>query len=77
MKYPLMTAMAVAAATLVGSALVAGAQESYPTRPIRVIVPEVVGSAADLMSRIIAHRFLRPWPVDRFHETNRTGRDGI
>jgi len=29
------------------------AQESYPTKPIRIIVPEVVGSAADLMSRII------------------------
>jgi tripartite-type tricarboxylate transporter receptor subunit TctC len=46
----------VAAATLVGSALVAGAQESYPSKPIRVIVPEVVGSAADLMSRIIGQR---------------------
>jgi len=29
---------------------------SYPTKPIRVIVPEVVGSAADLMSRIIGQR---------------------
>src|SRR3954452_14545345 len=29
------------------------AQESYTTKPIRIIVPEVVGSAADLMSRII------------------------
>jgi len=32
------------------------AQVSYPTKPIRVIVPEVVGSAADLMSRIIGQR---------------------
>jgi tripartite-type tricarboxylate transporter receptor subunit TctC len=53
MKQPFMTAMTVAAATLVGSTLVAPAQESYPTKPIRLIVPEVVGSAADLMSRII------------------------
>jgi tripartite-type tricarboxylate transporter receptor subunit TctC len=51
-----MTAMTVAAAALIGSALVAGAQENYPTKPIRVIVPEVVGSAADLMSRIIGQR---------------------
>jgi tripartite-type tricarboxylate transporter receptor subunit TctC len=50
-----MAAMAVAAATLLGSTLVAGAQD-YPTRPIRLIVPEVVGSAADLMSRIIGQR---------------------
>jgi hypothetical protein len=56
MRHPLMTAMTVAAATLVGSALVAGAQENYPARPIKVIVPEVVGSAADLMSRIIGQR---------------------
>jgi tripartite-type tricarboxylate transporter receptor subunit TctC len=51
-----MTAMTVAAATLLGSALVASAQESYPSKPIRLIVPEVVGSAADLMSRIIGQR---------------------
>jgi tripartite-type tricarboxylate transporter receptor subunit TctC len=56
MKHSCMAAMAVAAATLLGSAPVAGAQESYPTRPIRLIVPEVVGSAADLMSRIIGQR---------------------
>ena len=56
MNHPFMTAMTVAAATLMGSALVAGAQETYPTKPIRVIVPEVVGSAADLMSRIIGQR---------------------
>ncbi len=56
MKHPFMTAMTVAAATLAGSVLAAPAQESYPTKPIRVIVPEVVGSAADLMSRIIGQR---------------------
>ena len=38
--------------SLLGSALAARAQD-YPTKPIRIIVPEVVGSAADLMSRII------------------------
>jgi tripartite-type tricarboxylate transporter receptor subunit TctC len=29
-------------------------QSNYPNRPIRLIVPEVVGSAADLLARIIA-----------------------
>jgi tripartite-type tricarboxylate transporter receptor subunit TctC len=56
MKHSFLTAMTIVAATLVGSALVAAAQESYPTKPIRLIVPEVVGSAADLMSRIIGQR---------------------
>jgi tripartite-type tricarboxylate transporter receptor subunit TctC len=55
-KHPFMTAMTVAAATLLGSALAASAQESYPSKPIRLIVPEVPGSAADLMSRIIGQR---------------------
>jgi tripartite-type tricarboxylate transporter receptor subunit TctC len=48
----MMTAAAIAAATLVVSAVAAAAQD-YPSKPIRLIVPEVVGSAADLMSRII------------------------
>jgi tripartite-type tricarboxylate transporter receptor subunit TctC len=55
-KHPFMTAMTVAAATLLGSVLAASAQESYPSKPIRLIVPEVPGSAADLMSRIIGQR---------------------
>src|SRR6267154_3596037 len=40
--------------SLLGSGALA--QVSYPTKPIRVIVHEVVGSAADLMSRIIGQR---------------------
>jgi tripartite-type tricarboxylate transporter receptor subunit TctC len=55
MKHRFMTALAVAAASLAGSAN-AGAQANYPSKPIRLIVPEVVGSAADLMSRIIGQR---------------------
>ncbi len=59
MKHRMMTAKwltaAVAAATLVGSAITAVAQD-YPSKPIRLIVPEVVGSAADLMSRIMGQQ---------------------
>jgi len=55
MRHPFKIAMAVAAAALLGSTL-APAQESYPSKPIRLIVPEVVGSAADLMGRIIGQR---------------------
>src|SRR5262245_8862226 len=51
-----MTAATVAAAVLVTTALPIGAQESYPNKPIRLICPEVVGSAADLLSRIIARQ---------------------
>src|SRR6266481_9273583 len=51
-----LAAAAVAAVTLAQFGLPAVAQENYLTKPIRVIVPEVVGSAADLMSRIIGQR---------------------
>jgi tripartite-type tricarboxylate transporter receptor subunit TctC len=47
---------AIAAAALAGAAIGAAAAQDYPSKPIRVIVPEVVGSAADLMSRIIGQR---------------------
>jgi tripartite-type tricarboxylate transporter receptor subunit TctC len=46
-----LVAATVVAAALAGSATPAAAQEN--AKPIRLIVPEVVGSAADLMSRII------------------------
>ena len=51
-----LAAAAVAAMTLAQLGLPAVAQENYPTKPIRIIVPEVVGSAADLLSRIIGQR---------------------
>jgi len=55
MKHRMMTTATLAAAALVGSAITAAAQD-YPSKPIRLIVPEVVGSAADLMSRIIGQQ---------------------
>jgi tripartite-type tricarboxylate transporter receptor subunit TctC len=42
------------AAAATWAATSAGAQESYPNKPITMITPEVVGSAADVLSRIIA-----------------------
>jgi tripartite-type tricarboxylate transporter receptor subunit TctC len=52
MKHPLIAVFALATA-LLGTAPVASAQQTYPSKPITVIVPEVPGSAADLMGRII------------------------
>jgi len=60
MKHRLMigavAAGVVAALALAQFGLKAVAQENYPTKPIRIIVPEVVGSAADILSRIIGQR---------------------
>ena len=44
-------ALAIVATVMVRPA---AAQEGYPNKPITMITPEVVGSAADLLSRIIA-----------------------
>src|SRR5262249_9574362 len=43
-----------AAALLVPASSLAAAQESYPGKPIRLIAPEVPGSATDILARIIA-----------------------
>ena len=44
----------LAAGAVIGTITAALAQDNYPSRPIRLITPEVVGSAADVLSRIIA-----------------------
>jgi tripartite-type tricarboxylate transporter receptor subunit TctC len=44
----------VTALTFIGAAMPSAAQENYPNKPITMITPEVVGSAADLLSRVIA-----------------------
>jgi tripartite-type tricarboxylate transporter receptor subunit TctC len=46
--------MTLAPAAVLGAMTTALPQDSYPSRPIRLITPEVVGSAADVLSRIIA-----------------------
>jgi tripartite-type tricarboxylate transporter receptor subunit TctC len=53
MLHPMKAAVAVAFAIVIGSVQFSGAQQDYPSKPIRLIVPEVVGSAADIMARII------------------------
>jgi tripartite-type tricarboxylate transporter receptor subunit TctC len=54
MKHAFIKALAFAAAAIAGSTTMVGAQETYPTKPIRFIATEVVGSATDIQARIIA-----------------------
>jgi tripartite-type tricarboxylate transporter receptor subunit TctC len=55
---PIVTAIAVVLAALAASTSIAGAQDiaSYPSRPIRLVTPEVPGSATDILARIFAQR---------------------
>ena len=53
MKHRNITVLGIVGAILLGSGLTAEAQGNYPAKTITIIVPEVPGSAADLLSRII------------------------
>jgi tripartite-type tricarboxylate transporter receptor subunit TctC len=48
-------------ATPLLAALPAAAQERYPSRPIRLVVPFAAGSATDLRARIFAERISQDW----------------
>lgn len=54
------TAKWIAAAALVFGATVAGAQ-SYPTKPVRIIVPFAPGGATDIVTRIVAQKLTEIW----------------
>jgi tripartite-type tricarboxylate transporter receptor subunit TctC len=63
-------AMAVAAATFP-----AHAQNSYPTKPVRIIVPFTQGGGTDIVARLIAQKLHESWGQPVVIET-RTGGGG-
>ncbi len=68
-------ATACAAVLLAGAALTAHAQQKYPNRPVRMLVPWTAGSQADILARMVqpklADSFGQPIIVD-----NRPGAGG-
>jgi tripartite-type tricarboxylate transporter receptor subunit TctC len=56
MTHASMTTLAMIATALAASTFAASAQGTYPNKPIRLVAPEVVGSATDLLARVIAPR---------------------
>ncbi|MDH3288045.1 MAG: tripartite tricarboxylate transporter substrate-binding protein [Betaproteobacteria bacterium] len=50
------TALAIAVAGVIAPAGAADPAKSYPTRPVRLIVPNGPGSAVDTLTRIVANQ---------------------
>lgn len=64
------TGIAVATATLPSHA-----QNSYPTKPVRIVVPFTQGGGTDVVARLIAHKLQESWGQPVVIET-RTGGGG-
>src|SRR3954467_9351948 len=64
------------AVSILASAFAVGAEDTYPSKPIRVIVPIAAGSVTDVILRAagqeLSARFKQPLVID-----NRTGASGI
>jgi tripartite-type tricarboxylate transporter receptor subunit TctC len=56
-----MRSLALAAACLIGAAAPAHAQQSYPDKPIRMVVPFPPGGVTDLLARDISARLNQRW----------------
>lgn len=72
----LLPASRALAATLLGAFAVAAAAQSYPAKPVRIVVPFPPGQSADTMMRILAEQ-LGPVMGQQFVVENRPGAGGV
>jgi tripartite-type tricarboxylate transporter receptor subunit TctC len=68
--------VAAAAAALPAVSRIASAQQNYPARPVKIVLPLPAGSAPDIRARIIAEGLTRTWGQQVVVE-NRPGGGGI
>ena len=67
--------VALAAACALGAAPQAHAQDSYPAKPIRIIVPFTPGTGIDILARTLGQRMGEDWSIGVVVE-NRAGASG-
>src|ERR1700746_2044709 len=64
-KHGLMTgramALAISAALLIGTATAQERPESFPARPVKIVVPSPPGGPTDILARVIAQRLSEIW----------------
>ena len=77
-KTPMKSRIFFLAALLLALPVGAAAQDSYPNRPIRIIVPFPAGTVADLFPRIVAAKLAERWrqPVVVENRVGATGNVG-
>jgi tripartite-type tricarboxylate transporter receptor subunit TctC len=61
MRFRHMGAMAAALVLVLAMSVAGQAQESFPTRPIRIVIPYSPGSVTDVFARIIAQNVQEQW----------------
>ena len=66
----------VAAALSLGPAVAPAAETAYPSRPIRIIVPQSPGASTDLTARLIGQKLSEAWKQSVIVD-NRPGSSGI
>jgi tripartite-type tricarboxylate transporter receptor subunit TctC len=75
MTFTRRSVLGAGAAGLFAGARPAAAQEAFPSRPVRVIVPFAPGAATDILARTMANGLASLWPQPVVVE-NRTGASG-
>src|SRR4051812_47630829 len=68
--------IATLAAALVASIMPAQAQESFPSRAIRLIVPQPTGTGGDIVARMMAEKLKQDFGQSVFVD-NRIGANGV
>ncbi len=63
------------ATALMASATLAAAQAAYPTRPVKIVVPQTPGGASDALARIVGQKLTEKWGQPVVVE-NRAGAGG-
>jgi len=70
-----LSAIALATAALLSSAASAATTDTYPARPIRVIIPYPPGGTSDILARLIGGKITESWKQQVIVD-NRTGASG-